>query len=107
MATWSCYCNMRCVGVRTLKNKLSECLRLVAAGESILVTDRGRVIAEVIPPRVGRGPIGSDAMLADVVRKGWITPAVRSPGTVPPRLPVARFGTLLKESEGDRQERTQ
>ncbi len=42
---------MRCIGVNALKNNLSECLRLVAAGESILVTDRDHVIAEVIPPR--------------------------------------------------------
>lgn len=41
---------MRAVGVRELKNKLSEYLRLVRRGESVLVTDRGRVVAELHPP---------------------------------------------------------
>jgi len=31
---------MRTVGLKTLKNKLSEYVRLVAAGEMIVVTDR-------------------------------------------------------------------
>ncbi|MGB6992764.1 MAG: type II toxin-antitoxin system prevent-host-death family antitoxin, partial [Thermoanaerobaculia bacterium] len=38
---------MRAVGVRELKNRLSEYLRLVRSGEDVLVTDRGRVIAEL------------------------------------------------------------
>jgi antitoxin (DNA-binding transcriptional repressor) of toxin-antitoxin stability system len=96
---------MRCVGVKTLKNRLSEYLRLVAAGESVLVTDRERVIAELTPPREGRSPLGSDAVLADAVRNGWITPAVLSPGTPPPRLPVDSFRNILRELDSDRTER--
>ena len=38
------------VGVRELKNRLSEFLRRVAAGEHITVTDRGRPIAVLGPP---------------------------------------------------------
>jgi antitoxin (DNA-binding transcriptional repressor) of toxin-antitoxin stability system len=41
---------MRAVGVRELKDRLSEYLRLVRNGEEILVTDRGQVIAEVRQP---------------------------------------------------------
>jgi antitoxin (DNA-binding transcriptional repressor) of toxin-antitoxin stability system len=41
---------MRAIGIRELKNKLSEYVRLVEAGESVLVTDRGRVVAELRPP---------------------------------------------------------
>jgi prevent-host-death family protein len=41
---------MRAVGVREIKNKLSEYLRLVRRGETVLVTDRGRVIAQLAPP---------------------------------------------------------
>jgi len=96
---------MRCIGVKTLKNKLSEYLRLIAAGESILVTDRDRVIAELIPPREGRSPLSSDAVLADAVRKGWITPAVLSPGSPPMRLPVDQNKNILQELEADRAER--
>jgi antitoxin (DNA-binding transcriptional repressor) of toxin-antitoxin stability system len=96
---------MRCVGVKALKNRLSEYLRLVAAGESVLVTDRDRVIAELIPPREGRSSLGPDAVLADAVRRGWITPAVLSPGSPPPRLPVAPLGSVLEELDADREER--
>lgn len=39
------------VGVRDLKNKLSEMLRRVRAGESIVVTDRGRAVARLVPAR--------------------------------------------------------
>jgi prevent-host-death family protein len=38
------------VGVRDLKNRLSEFLRRVAAGERITVTDRGRPVALMTPP---------------------------------------------------------
>jgi len=41
---------MRAVGIRELKNRLSEYLRQVQQGERVLVTDRGRVIAELRPP---------------------------------------------------------
>ena len=39
------------VGVRDLKNKLSEMLRRVRGGESIVVTDRGRAVARLVPVR--------------------------------------------------------
>ena len=44
---------MRTVGLKVLKNKLSEYVRLVAAGETIVVTDRNRAVAEIVPP----GPV--------------------------------------------------
>ena len=43
---------MRTVGLKTLKNKLSEYVRLAAAGETVVVTDRGRTVAEIVPPRL-------------------------------------------------------
>ena len=59
---------MRSVGIKTLNSKLSEYVRLAAAGETVLVTDRDRVVAEIGPPREARSPILADAMLADAVR---------------------------------------
>ena len=38
------------VGLRELKNRLSEYVRLVRAGEHVQVTDRGQVVAELLPP---------------------------------------------------------
>ena len=41
---------MRTIGIRALKAQLSSALRDVQRGEIILVTDRGRVIAELRSP---------------------------------------------------------
>jgi antitoxin (DNA-binding transcriptional repressor) of toxin-antitoxin stability system len=35
---------MRSVGIKLLKNKLREYFRLAAGGETVLVTDRDRVV---------------------------------------------------------------
>ena len=37
------------VGIRELKNKLSDYLRRVKAGETIIVTEHGRTIGQLIP----------------------------------------------------------
>ncbi len=39
----------RKVGTRELKNKLSEYMRRVKAGETIIVTERGKTIGQIIP----------------------------------------------------------
>ncbi len=39
----------RRVGMRTLKSKLTEYMRVVKAGTTIVVTERGREIARIIP----------------------------------------------------------
>jgi prevent-host-death family protein len=96
---------VRAVGLKTLKNKLSEYVRLAASGETVLVTDRDRVVAELVPPRAERAPLLADAQLADAVRKGWLAPAALGGGGVPPRLPVAPLADLLRELQADREER--
>lgn len=95
---------MRAVGIKQLKNKLSTYVHLAAAGETVLVTDRDRVVAELVPPRAGRGDTPSDAVIADIVRSGWMTPAA-SPGGPPPRRPVAPLAALLTELAHDRGDR--
>src|SRR3972149_2107426 len=49
--------SMATVGIRELKNRLSEFLRRVADGERITVTDRGRPVAVLAPPGAGAGAI--------------------------------------------------
>ena len=96
---------MRAVGIKALKDRLSEYLRIVASGETVLVTDRDRVVAELIPPRGGRGLLAADSVLADAVRQGWITPPVGAMDSEPPRRPVAPLADLLAELERDRDDR--
>jgi antitoxin (DNA-binding transcriptional repressor) of toxin-antitoxin stability system len=96
---------MRSVGLKILKNKLSEYVRLAASGETVLVTDRDRVIAEIVPPRTGRSPVLADAMLEEAYRKGLITPAVNPSEAIPPSDPVMTFQDLMRDLEESRQDR--
>jgi antitoxin (DNA-binding transcriptional repressor) of toxin-antitoxin stability system len=96
---------MRVVGIKVLKNKLSEYVRLASGGETVLVTDRDRVVAELVPPREGPEELVSDALLAEAVRNGWLRPPLLAGGAPPPRQPVAPLAELLAELDADRVER--
>lgn len=96
---------MRAVGLKVLKNKLAEYVRLAAGGETVLVTDRDRIVAELVPPREGRASMLADAVLADAVRNGWITPPTMVASGPPPRAPVASLAVVLRELDRDREER--
>ena len=96
---------MRAVGIKALKNRLSEYVRIAADGETVLVTDRDRVVAELGPPQPGRATDVSDALLADVVRRGWLRPPINRSETLPARHPVARLTDLLHELDEDRGDR--
>ena len=43
---------MKTVGSRELKNRLGRYLGLVRRGETIIVTDRGKTVAHLIPPQL-------------------------------------------------------
>ncbi len=104
MATDGYFDKMKSVGIKALKDRLSEYVRLAAAGETILVTDRDQVVAELVPPRENRSPILSDALLAEAVRKGWITPPAITTA-VPWSGPVTSVEQLLQELSEDRKDR--
>ena len=93
---------MRAVGIKTLKNKLSEYIRVASHGETILVTDRDRVVAEIGPPQPGRSEHVSDALLAEIIRHGWLRPPLTTSSRVPQRKPVARLAEILSELDEDR-----
>lgn len=92
---------VKTTGVRELKAHLSAYLREVAAGEVVLVTDRGRVVAELRPP----GGADRDAPPAELrrrrlVERGVLRPAsdegARSLRGLPPlRLPEGTARALL------------
>jgi len=56
------------VGIRELKQHLSEYLDRAERGEVLRVTDRGR-------PKAVLGPVPGRARIEDGIRAGWITPA--------------------------------
>jgi antitoxin (DNA-binding transcriptional repressor) of toxin-antitoxin stability system len=96
---------MRAVGLKVLKNKLSEYVRLAAGGETVLITDRDRVVAEIVPPAIGRSHAVADAALAEAVRQGWLTPPLAGPGGTVPRQPVLTLAACLEELGRDRADR--
>ena len=96
---------VRSVSIKELKNRLSEYVRLAACGETVLVTDRDRVVAELSPPRAGRSPVLEDAFLAELVRDGILTPPVTRRTGPPPKLPVTNLENVLRGLDEDRSER--
>ena len=97
---------MRSVGIKTLNNKLSAYIQLAAAGETILITDRDRVVAELRPIDSTRTPIPADAFLADLVRSGVMTPPlVRSSRPPLKTPPVASFDVVMQELDESREDR--
>lgn len=100
---------MRAVGIRELKNRLSHYVRLVEAGESVLVTDRGAVVAELRPPgspgaRAEIDPVA--ARLAELARRGRaVMAAPHDPdlyGTRSAVLPEGSAARLLAAERGER-----
>jgi antitoxin (DNA-binding transcriptional repressor) of toxin-antitoxin stability system len=67
---------MKAVGIRDLKARLSEYVRLARSGETILVTDRDEVVAELGPTRrVQTVPGSLEDILQRLAEDGKITRA--------------------------------
>jgi antitoxin (DNA-binding transcriptional repressor) of toxin-antitoxin stability system len=65
---------MKVVGVKVLKAKLSEYLRMVKAGETVLVTERDDVVAELRPAHRQRtGGLSLDDALEAMAERGEAT----------------------------------
>ena len=96
---------MRAVGLKVLKNRLSEYVRLAAGGEVVLVTDRDRVVAELGPPGADRSPVLADAQLAEIVRNGSLRAPMLAASGPPARLPVASLDVVLRGLAADRTDR--
>jgi prevent-host-death family protein len=77
---------MATVGVRELRQRASELLRRVEAGETIEVTDRGRAVA-VLAPLPESGPLERLRAAGDVV------PARGTVDDLPAPLPLPKGKT--------------
>jgi antitoxin (DNA-binding transcriptional repressor) of toxin-antitoxin stability system len=99
---------MRSVGIKALKNDLSRHIRAVAGGEVVLVTDRGKVVAEIIPPRVGEDASSEERFLAQLEREGVLKRAKRrlTKDTLPPRRPpIMTFEEMMRDLDDSRSDR--
>lgn len=98
---------MSVVKVSELKNRLSHYLRQVRRGESVLVSDRDRVIARIEPAGDLVSAASDDARwLDDLERRGVVR---RGTGKLPrgwlsrrPKVKADVVGALLEEREDGR-----
>ena len=96
---------MKAVAVRELKNRLSAYLREVSQGEVVLVTDRGRVVAELRRPTSEALLSPTDRALARLEAGGMLTPGFPHDPSVYRRTKVRirrRIDEILEEERGDR-----
>lgn len=73
------------VGIRELRDHLSRYLERVQAGEEVVVTDRGRAVARVLP-------MSGERTIDRLVREGKVTPATQRARTRP--TPLQTAGTV-------------
>jgi len=85
VAIGRCLVPMRSVGIKVLKRKLREHVSLAASGETILMTDRDQVVAELGRPWETRSPTRVDTDLAEAVGSGMLTPPRPAISGPPPR----------------------
>ena len=64
---------MSTVGVRELKNRLSEYLRRTKQGEEVIITERGKPIALIQPIESVEQPVSLESRLAKLATQGIVT----------------------------------
>ncbi|MGA1823166.1 MAG: type II toxin-antitoxin system Phd/YefM family antitoxin [bacterium] len=60
------------IGVRELKIHLSRYLRDIKDGKDILVTERGKAIAQIVPVRTSKNKKDIRPVLFEMAQKGYI-----------------------------------
>lgn len=90
---------MSTVGVKELKNRLTEYLRRTKRGEEVVVTERGKPIALIQPIHSVPPAASLEARLAKLAAEGLVTLPTRRPRRVRPvkvsGAPVSR--TILED----------
>jgi len=96
---------MKAVTVKELKNCLSSYLQEVKNGEVVLVTDRGRVVAELRQPSMGAALGAHDQVVQRLCAEGVLVAGLpQDPHAYRPS-PLRRAvdsGDLLAAERGDR-----
>ena len=81
---------MRRIGIRELRQRASEYIRLVEEGETVEVTDRGRPVAMITPIR------RDESTVERLIREGRLSPGKGRLLDVKP-LPPLKDGPTLSE----------
>ena len=95
---------MRSAAISKLKASLSEYLDVVRAGEEVLVTDRGKPVAQIVPVPEERGP--NAARMKEMAAAGILRPGK---GKVPKgfwsiRRPADPGGLALRAMQDERKD---
>jgi hypothetical protein len=97
---------MRTVGIRELKTHLSQVLREVQGGETVLVTDRGKVIAELRQPGLTASTLTpTEQILAGLAAKGVLKLAEKPFYTYEPspiKVPEGTIQALIDDMRDER-----
>jgi len=99
---------MATVGIRELKNHLSKYVRQAEGGHVVIVTDRGRIVAELRPPSHAEGRTDIHPGLLEMERRGQIRLATKqNDPSLYRRMPHIDLGgktiqDLIDEIRGDR-----
>ena len=97
---------MKAVAVKELKTHLSVYLREVASGEIVLVTDRGRVVAELRRPTLALTVGAVEHQLERLHAEGVVTPGLPQDAQAYQRTSVRLMGveshSLLDADRADR-----
>jgi len=88
---------MKMVGLRDLKNRLSEYVRHVRAGHTVIVTDRGQAVVELRPPELVPAGTRIDRAVGVLVNRGLLTPGAPNAARLYPRLSRLLRSTTSKE----------
>ena len=96
---------MKTVGVRELKSRLSEYLRMVRRGEEVLITDRGEVIAELRQPGRCASELHYPALLLHARQGTLRLGEPNRPDLYAERPRVAPDGTAIRLLDEERTER--
>jgi prevent-host-death family protein len=96
---------MKTAGIRELKNHLSAYIREVENGETVLVTDRGRVVAELRPPgeRERAAPPPGNLAYRRLVHAGMLRPAARARSVRLADRPVYRLARGMAQDLVDQE----
>ncbi len=79
---------MESIAIRELQQHSSAVIRRVRAGETLGVTDRGTLVAVIVPPTSLRGS-------AALVASGRVRRATSSPADLPPAIKSAKTASSV------------